>query len=228
MANPRHYHGGASGKDVKLPEGKILIPGLIGHATNYVEHPDLVADYIMSTQGWSVARTSSPAPTAASRRGRAMPRGARRWSGPSSGRWPTARPRPASSSGASPGGAEGAACPSRGYQAVWAWPPRSRSGRRGTRALGAVDGDGLARLDGGRAGVGADHGGDAELARYDRRVAEHAAGVGDDGAGHREHRDPGRQRHLAHHDLAVLEGRWPRSAIAHPAVPCERPVPRPP
>ena len=30
-------------KDVKLPEGKILIPGLISHQTNVVEHPELVA-----------------------------------------------------------------------------------------------------------------------------------------------------------------------------------------
>jgi 5-methyltetrahydropteroyltriglutamate--homocysteine methyltransferase len=30
-------------KDVKLPEGKILIPGVVTHSTNVVEHPDLVA-----------------------------------------------------------------------------------------------------------------------------------------------------------------------------------------
>jgi 5-methyltetrahydropteroyltriglutamate--homocysteine methyltransferase len=47
VANPRHYHEWRIWEDVKLPDGKILIPGLIGHATNYVEHPDLVADYIM-------------------------------------------------------------------------------------------------------------------------------------------------------------------------------------
>jgi 5-methyltetrahydropteroyltriglutamate--homocysteine methyltransferase len=30
-------------KDVKLPDGKILIPGVISHQTNVVEHPELVA-----------------------------------------------------------------------------------------------------------------------------------------------------------------------------------------
>jgi 5-methyltetrahydropteroyltriglutamate--homocysteine methyltransferase len=51
VANPRHYHEWRIWEDVKLPDDKILIPGLIGHATNYVEHPDLVADYIMKYAG---------------------------------------------------------------------------------------------------------------------------------------------------------------------------------
>ena len=34
-------------KEVKLPENKILIPGVVSHATNVVEHPRLVADRIM-------------------------------------------------------------------------------------------------------------------------------------------------------------------------------------
>ena len=34
-------------RDVKLPEGKILIPGVVSHATNVVEHPELVADRIV-------------------------------------------------------------------------------------------------------------------------------------------------------------------------------------
>jgi 5-methyltetrahydropteroyltriglutamate--homocysteine methyltransferase len=42
-ANPRHEHEWMVWKDVKLPEGKILIPGLISHQTNVVEHPELVA-----------------------------------------------------------------------------------------------------------------------------------------------------------------------------------------
>jgi 5-methyltetrahydropteroyltriglutamate--homocysteine methyltransferase len=51
VANPRHYHEWRIWEDVKLPEGKILIPGLIGHATNYVEHPELIADYIVKYAG---------------------------------------------------------------------------------------------------------------------------------------------------------------------------------
>ena len=42
-ANPRHEHEWMVWQDVKLPDGKILIPGLISHQTNVVEHPELVA-----------------------------------------------------------------------------------------------------------------------------------------------------------------------------------------
>ena len=42
-ANPRHAHEWQVWKDVKLPDGKVLIPGMISHATNIVEHPELVA-----------------------------------------------------------------------------------------------------------------------------------------------------------------------------------------
>jgi 5-methyltetrahydropteroyltriglutamate--homocysteine methyltransferase len=42
-ANPRHEHEWMVWRDVKLPEGKILIPGIISHQTNVVEHPELVA-----------------------------------------------------------------------------------------------------------------------------------------------------------------------------------------
>jgi 5-methyltetrahydropteroyltriglutamate--homocysteine methyltransferase len=46
-ANPRHEHEWAVWKDAKLPEGKVLIPGVISHATNIVEHPELVAQRIV-------------------------------------------------------------------------------------------------------------------------------------------------------------------------------------
>lgn len=46
MANPRHEHEWAVWKDVKLPDGKILIPGVVSHSTNVVEHPELVAERI--------------------------------------------------------------------------------------------------------------------------------------------------------------------------------------
>jgi 5-methyltetrahydropteroyltriglutamate--homocysteine methyltransferase len=42
-ANPRHEHEWMVWKDVRLPDGKILVPGLVSHATNVVEHPELVA-----------------------------------------------------------------------------------------------------------------------------------------------------------------------------------------
>jgi 5-methyltetrahydropteroyltriglutamate--homocysteine methyltransferase len=46
-ANPRHEHEWKLWKETRLPEGKILIPGVISHATNVVEHPELVADRIV-------------------------------------------------------------------------------------------------------------------------------------------------------------------------------------
>lgn len=73
-ANPRHEHEWQVWKDVKLPDGKILIPGVVSHSTNVVEHPELIAlriknfasvvgreNVIASTdcgfaQGWSMIR----------------------------------------------------------------------------------------------------------------------------------------------------------------------------
>ena len=46
-ANPRHEHEWKVWRDVKLPKGKILIPGVVSHASNVVEHPELVADRII-------------------------------------------------------------------------------------------------------------------------------------------------------------------------------------
>jgi 5-methyltetrahydropteroyltriglutamate--homocysteine methyltransferase len=46
-ANPRHEHEWTVFEDVKLPEGKALIPGVIDSTTNYIEHPELVAQRIM-------------------------------------------------------------------------------------------------------------------------------------------------------------------------------------
>ena len=47
MANPRHEHEWRVWESVKLPEGKMLIPGCITHASVIVEHPDLVAERIV-------------------------------------------------------------------------------------------------------------------------------------------------------------------------------------
>ncbi|MGB6603172.1 MAG: hypothetical protein WA747_03020 [Steroidobacteraceae bacterium] len=45
-ANPRHAHEWAVFRDAKIPEGKVLIPGLLATTTNYIEHPQLVAERI--------------------------------------------------------------------------------------------------------------------------------------------------------------------------------------
>jgi 5-methyltetrahydropteroyltriglutamate--homocysteine methyltransferase len=46
-ANPRHEHEWRVWESVKLPAGKVLVPGVISHATNVVEHPELVAERIV-------------------------------------------------------------------------------------------------------------------------------------------------------------------------------------
>jgi len=46
-ANPRHEHEWKVWKNVKLGEGQLLIPGVVSHATNVVEHPELVAERIV-------------------------------------------------------------------------------------------------------------------------------------------------------------------------------------
>ncbi len=45
--NVRHEHEWKVWDEVKLPAGKILIPGVVSHATNVVEHPELVAERIV-------------------------------------------------------------------------------------------------------------------------------------------------------------------------------------
>jgi 5-methyltetrahydropteroyltriglutamate--homocysteine methyltransferase len=46
-ANVRHEHEWKVWQGVKIPEDRVLIPGVISHATNVVEHPELVADRLI-------------------------------------------------------------------------------------------------------------------------------------------------------------------------------------
>jgi 5-methyltetrahydropteroyltriglutamate--homocysteine methyltransferase len=46
--NPRHMHDYHTFEDVKLPEGKIIIPGMISHGANWVEHPELIAEFTIN------------------------------------------------------------------------------------------------------------------------------------------------------------------------------------
>ena len=94
MANPRHEHEWQVWETVKLPDGKVLVPGCITHASVIVEHPELVAERIvrlarvvgrervMASADCGFASTLIPT----SRR-----RSSRRSSGPSSRAWPPAR-----------------------------------------------------------------------------------------------------------------------------------------
>ena len=46
-ANPRHAHEWRVFERVKLPDGKVLIPGVLDSTTNFVEHPELVQERIV-------------------------------------------------------------------------------------------------------------------------------------------------------------------------------------
>ncbi len=45
-ANPRHAHEWTVFQNIRVPEDKVLIPGVLDSTTNYIEHPDLVAERI--------------------------------------------------------------------------------------------------------------------------------------------------------------------------------------
>ena len=47
-ANPRHGHEWKVWEDVQLPEGKLLIPGVLDTTTNFIEHPELIAQRILN------------------------------------------------------------------------------------------------------------------------------------------------------------------------------------
>jgi 5-methyltetrahydropteroyltriglutamate--homocysteine methyltransferase len=46
-ANARHEHEWKVWKDVTLPDGKIVMPGVVTHKTNVLEHPEVVADRLL-------------------------------------------------------------------------------------------------------------------------------------------------------------------------------------
>ena len=50
-ANPRHEHEWAVFKEIKLPAGKVLIPGVIDSTNNYIEHPELIAQRLCNLAG---------------------------------------------------------------------------------------------------------------------------------------------------------------------------------
>jgi 5-methyltetrahydropteroyltriglutamate--homocysteine methyltransferase len=50
-ANPRHAHEWKVWEDVKIPDGKIIIPGVLDTTTNFIEHPELIAQRIVQYAG---------------------------------------------------------------------------------------------------------------------------------------------------------------------------------
>ncbi|MGC2593107.1 MAG: epoxyalkane--coenzyme M transferase, partial [Xanthobacteraceae bacterium] len=50
-ANVRHEHEWTLWKETKLADGKMIMPGVVGHSTNLIEHAELVADRIQRFAG---------------------------------------------------------------------------------------------------------------------------------------------------------------------------------
>ena len=50
-ANPGHAHEWKVWRDVKLPDGKMIIPGVLDTTTNFIEHPELIAERIVRYAG---------------------------------------------------------------------------------------------------------------------------------------------------------------------------------
>jgi 5-methyltetrahydropteroyltriglutamate--homocysteine methyltransferase len=50
-ANPRHEHEWAVWRDLKLPDDKVLVAGVLDTSTNYVEHPELIAERLTRYAG---------------------------------------------------------------------------------------------------------------------------------------------------------------------------------
>jgi len=46
-SNPRHEHEWRVWEKVKLPDGKLLMPGVVGHASDFIEHPELIAERLL-------------------------------------------------------------------------------------------------------------------------------------------------------------------------------------
>ena len=71
-ANVRHEHEWKVWQQVRLPEGTVILPGVVSHATNVVEHPELVADRIVRFAG-AVGRENVVAATDCGLGGRVHP-----------------------------------------------------------------------------------------------------------------------------------------------------------
>src|SRR6266481_3661649 len=97
-SNPCHEHEWCVFEEVKLPQGATLVPGVVGHCTDFIEHPDLVAERLVRYARLVVRENVLAGTDWVWARGSAI----RRSAGPSSRRWPRARAAPRSSCGAAP------------------------------------------------------------------------------------------------------------------------------
>jgi hypothetical protein len=95
--NVRHEHEWKVWQEVKLPDDKLILPGVVSHATNVVEHPELVADRIVRFANMSAESGLSPRQTAVS-----AVAFIRKSPGPSLKRWHKAQHWPAANCGTDP------------------------------------------------------------------------------------------------------------------------------
>src|SRR2546422_8425616 len=86
-ANPRHSYEWRVWEDVKLPDDKILIPGVIAHTTAVVEHPETVAERIINFARLVGRERVIAGADCASRRAHFMPASIPRSCGRSSRHW---------------------------------------------------------------------------------------------------------------------------------------------
>ena len=90
-ANPRHGHAWASIRDMRalIPQHKVLIPGVLGTATNFIEHPQLMTQRLRASSTSWASNVSSPTATAVS----APLPGFARWTktSPTPNWWPCAK-----------------------------------------------------------------------------------------------------------------------------------------
>jgi 5-methyltetrahydropteroyltriglutamate--homocysteine methyltransferase len=98
-ANPRHGHEWTVFETVKLPDGKVLIPGVIESKSNFIEHPELIAQRIeryakLVGRENVIAGSDCGYGPGSDRR-----RSTRTWFSPSSRPWRMARPSPPTNSG---------------------------------------------------------------------------------------------------------------------------------
>jgi 5-methyltetrahydropteroyltriglutamate--homocysteine methyltransferase len=91
-ANPRHEHEWVVFREIRLPDDRVIIPGVLDSTTNFIEHPELVAQRLVRYAEIVGRERVIAGTTAASRPSRdRFTRSSRRSPGPSSKRWPRAR-----------------------------------------------------------------------------------------------------------------------------------------
>ncbi len=105
--NPRHEHEYHLWEEVRLPDGKVILPGVIAHADNIVEHPELIAERLIRFAERVGRENVIASVDVASRPRRATgQRSTPRSSGRSSKPCATVRDWPASACGTDPGAGE--------------------------------------------------------------------------------------------------------------------------